>query len=86
MVWSIETDDFKGICGRRFTLLSALNGCVNGYKPFVCISDGFFRDPYDCNKYYRCYQGITYAFNCPPGLYFDQTTIRCDWLYNVKCA
>lgn len=25
MVWSIETDDFKGICGRKYPLLKTLN-------------------------------------------------------------
>uniref|UniRef100_A0A182PGE9 Uncharacterized protein n=1 Tax=Anopheles epiroticus TaxID=199890 RepID=A0A182PGE9_9DIPT len=29
MVWSIETDDFLSICGPKFTLLTALNNCVN---------------------------------------------------------
>uniref|UniRef100_A0A182LSR7 GH18 domain-containing protein n=1 Tax=Anopheles culicifacies TaxID=139723 RepID=A0A182LSR7_9DIPT len=125
MVWSIETDDFKGICGPKFTLLSALNSCVKngpapvtttrttakpattkpttrpattkpttrpattkpttrpattkpttrpattrpaptttkavtaGSGPFVCTRDGFFRDPYDCNKFYSKIPTVT---------------------------
>ncbi|XP_053662726.1 chitinase-3-like protein 1 [Anopheles marshallii] len=130
MVWSIETDDFKGTCGPKFTLLNALNGCVNNNGPapvtttiattqvattktttttklttattkpttttstkavtsgsgtFVCTRDGYFRDPYDCNKYYRCYAGTKYSFNCPTELYFNEQAITCDWPYNVKC-
>uniref|UniRef100_A0A182R2K1 Uncharacterized protein n=1 Tax=Anopheles funestus TaxID=62324 RepID=A0A182R2K1_ANOFN len=85
MVWSIDTDDFKGIYGRKFNLLRSLKECVNGYKPFVCTSDGFFRDPYDCNKFYRCYQGTKYFFSCPTELYFDENIPGCDWPYNVKC-
>ncbi|XP_035905811.1 chitinase-3-like protein 1 [Anopheles stephensi] len=116
MVWSIEQDDFRGICGPKFTLLSTLNRCVNNNGPapattttrataapttrapttttkaaasgsgsFVCTRDGYFRDPYDCNKYYRCYSGYKYSFNCPTGLYFNEDYVTCDWPYNVRC-
>uniref|UniRef100_A0A182R2K2 Chitin-binding type-2 domain-containing protein n=1 Tax=Anopheles funestus TaxID=62324 RepID=A0A182R2K2_ANOFN len=73
------------ICGLKFNLLRSLKECVNGYKPFFCISDGFNRDPHDCNKYYRCYQGIKYFFSCPTELYFDEKILGCEWPYNVKC-
>ncbi|XP_073960810.1 chitinase-3-like protein 1 [Choristoneura fumiferana] len=30
MVWSIETDDFHGICGEKFALLKAINSALDG--------------------------------------------------------
>lgn len=30
MVWSIETDDFHGICGEKFALLKAINSALGG--------------------------------------------------------
>ncbi|KZC06560.1 putative chitinase 3, partial [Dufourea novaeangliae] len=30
MLWSIETDDFRGVCGQRYPLLSVLNSALNG--------------------------------------------------------
>lgn len=30
MVWSIETDDFHGVCGEEFALLKAINSALGG--------------------------------------------------------
>lgn len=32
MVWSIETDDFKGICGEKYPILNALNAILRNGK------------------------------------------------------
>ena len=33
MIWSIETDDFRGICGEKYPLLSTINRVLRGYDP-----------------------------------------------------
>ena len=30
MVWSVDTDDFKGFCGKRFGVLATINEALNG--------------------------------------------------------
>nr|CAD7578249.1 unnamed protein product [Timema californicum] len=30
MIWSVETDDFRGICGDKYPLLNAINSVLNG--------------------------------------------------------
>lgn len=30
MIWSLETDDFKGNCGNKYPLLTAVNDALNG--------------------------------------------------------
>lgn len=30
MVWSIETDDFRGLCGEPFVLIKTINEAMNG--------------------------------------------------------
>uniref|UniRef100_A0A182N7X4 Uncharacterized protein n=1 Tax=Anopheles dirus TaxID=7168 RepID=A0A182N7X4_9DIPT len=52
---------------------------------FVCTRDGYFRDPSNCGKYYRCLSGYKYEFNCPSGLYFSEANTACDYPANVKC-
>ncbi|XP_076309651.1 uncharacterized protein LOC143224971 [Tachypleus tridentatus] len=48
-----------------------------------CNKDGFFRDPNDCTRFYRCVeQGqifIKYEFNCPDHLVFDERHGVCNW-------
>ncbi|KAG8188925.1 hypothetical protein JTE90_014977 [Oedothorax gibbosus] len=51
-----------------------------------CSEAGFFRNPEDCNKFYRCvdYNGdgaefVKYDFACPEGLTFDEKNSVCNW-------
>ena len=47
--------------------------------------DGYYANPSDCSKYYRCVVGNKYAFKCPAGLKFNDKIDVCDWPENVKC-
>ncbi|KOX77106.1 Chitotriosidase-1 [Melipona quadrifasciata] len=33
MMWSIDTDDFRGTCGEKYPLLNAINRVLRGYNP-----------------------------------------------------
>lgn len=33
MMWSVETDDFRGICGDKYPLLRSINRVLKGYVP-----------------------------------------------------
>ena len=49
-----------------------------------CTSNGFFRHPDDCTRFYRCVdltgRGYfqTYTFSCPVGTVFDETVSVCN--------
>lgn len=49
-----------------------------------CQSEGFFRDPKDCVKFYRCTRDEgadffrVYEFACGPGTVFDETISTCN--------
>jgi hypothetical protein len=56
----------------------------NWSKIISCNEEGFFRNPYNCSKYYRCYKNeetektLHFAdFNCPSRLWFDETEPTC---------
>ncbi|EDW09710.2 uncharacterized protein Dmoj_GI18891 [Drosophila mojavensis] len=152
MTWSIETDDFRGLCGETYPLLKAMNrglgvdvgnggGSGGGgvtaaptpkptttptptstlaptgtptptatapptptpiltptttptWSPTTtppptatqnCARDGFFMQEGDCNRFFRCVNGVRYNFTCPSGLYFDIKTNTCNWPSLVKC-
>lgn len=41
----------------------------------------------DCLSFYLCIGGNKYPTQtCPPPLFFDPTTGRCDWMSNVPCT
>ncbi|EEC10176.1 chitin binding peritrophin-A, putative, partial [Ixodes scapularis] len=51
-----------------------------------CPSQGFFRNPSDCHRFYRCVdlssEGkgfVVYEFDCPAGLVFDERFSVCNW-------
>ena len=52
----------------------------------TCTQVGFFRNPNDCAKFYRCVdlwqngrELTIYHFDCPPGTVFDETVSVCNW-------
>jgi chitinase len=47
--------------------------------------DYYVRDPKDCTKYYRCFSGRKFTFNCASGLFFDPQIIGCNWPELVNC-
>ncbi|GAB6026657.1 hypothetical protein CHUAL_013063 [Chamberlinius hualienensis] len=50
---------------------------------FQCQRDGYFRDPYDCKRFYKCEpnDGLLrkFDFQCPFDLVFDVGKQICDW-------
>ena len=53
-------------------------------KPLVCEEEGFFQNPNDCHKFYRCFKGSVRGgfqrtlFECnPSNLVFDPTFKVC---------
>ncbi|GAV08069.1 hypothetical protein RvY_17816-3 [Ramazzottius varieornatus] len=46
------------------------------FPPMECPGEGFFRNPEDCTRFYRCVQALglswsVFHFMCPAGLVFD---------------
>lgn len=143
MVWSIETDDFRGKCGKEWPLLNVLyeelgSGAPSStkkssqlegealkqssYEPQtpqqpqepeqsewseapqpqqheepqepafnvqLCQTEGYVRDPQDCNKFYYCQYFdnafVEIPFNCPASLFYNTKTGVCEWPANVQC-
>ncbi|XP_058461006.1 chitinase-3-like protein 1 [Malaya genurostris] len=52
---------------------------------FVCKSNGYFRDPTDCTKFYYCYNSNRYTFICPANLYYDSNINSCNYPASVNC-
>ncbi|XP_073837427.1 uncharacterized protein [Musca autumnalis] len=54
----------------------------------ICLNrrDGeFVRDFNDCNKFYTCFQNLSYLQKCPAGLYFDTVLNVCNYPHLVNC-
>merc|ERR1712154_48345 len=49
--------------------------------------DGIYRHPENCGAFYQCANGHRYEDQyCPEGLFFNESTSRCDWPENVDCG
>ncbi|XP_062127893.1 chitinase-3-like protein 1 [Drosophila sulfurigaster albostrigata] len=101
MVWSLESDDFRGNCGNNsYPLLKQINRVLFGRETptglkaepqteeeeYRCPGDvGYVRDEKNCSKFYYCYEGATFNFDCPTGLRYDYNSSNCNYAELVKC-
>ena len=53
----------------------------------VCMSTGYFRDPFNCKKFYHCkhVKAIPIGYYCEDNLIFNPHTLSCDYLQYVIC-
>jgi len=48
---------------------------------------GTFADPEDCGVFWRCMDGKSNRYDCPPGLAYDQVSRGCRWANEVpECS
>jgi len=45
-----------------------------------------YRDPWNCHKFIKCYDQITYYFDCQPTLVFDPYKDQCVYNYEYPCV
>uniref|UniRef100_A0A182KGE1 Chitin-binding type-2 domain-containing protein n=1 Tax=Anopheles christyi TaxID=43041 RepID=A0A182KGE1_9DIPT len=45
----------------------------------------YFRDQYDCGKFYQCNRGTAYEFLCAEGLGFNEEQNACEHISKVRC-
>merc|ERR1711997_984754 len=77
---------FKKMIAAAYLVLSftILISQTQGAQLPECTSNGFFRHPDDCTRFYRCVdltgRGYfqTYTFSCPVGTVFDETVSVCN--------
>lgn len=79
-----------------FTALSALIYIFNLIvlslaipKSSDCKGEGFYRNPDDCSRFYRCVPSFTgkfsvFHFSCPAGTVFDEKFGVCNYEWNTK--
>ncbi|CAM1322489.1 Uncharacterised protein g8129 [Pycnogonum litorale] len=65
-------------------VLPAPHGDTVGH--LTCTRQGYYRNPYDCTKFYRCVkfnqlkdEFTTFEYDCPHGLVFDERYEVCSW-------
>ena len=50
---------------------------------FACPYDGYFADPTNCRRFYRCSGHTKRAFSCPDGLAFSSSKVMCKRIEEV---
>lgn len=101
MVWSLESDDFLGVChDKRNILMNGIYSAMNNglqppttaattsttaADPGMCTGVGAFPHPEYCEKFYFCSNGQIIEFTCPDGLFFDPLELVCNWPEEVVC-
>ncbi|CAH2049171.1 unnamed protein product, partial [Iphiclides podalirius] len=63
--------------------------CDPSQAPAICAaegSDGVLVANENCNKFYKCSEGVPVALLCPTNLLYNPITEQCDWPKNVECG
>ncbi|CAK9798859.1 Probable chitinase 10 [Anthophora quadrimaculata] len=79
-LWSIDFDDFQGLCGNPWPMLNSATESIGFYDKSQlekCSIDGVFSDHEDCSGYYSCHNGVKYRGQCESGKFFDPSSGRC---------
>nr|WNT43924.1 chitinase 2 [Monochamus alternatus] len=98
-VFAADLDDFKGLCGEKWPLLTSLKKDLRGgeqssinfdhnppTQPFgTCQSTGFYSDPKNCAAYYVCKNGLSYHLSCGENLMFNSNTAKCEHFSPERC-
>lgn len=79
-IWSIDLDDFQGICGKQWQMLSIVSKVLKQEQRVPtepCSEEGLFTDPDNCSGYLLCYKGTLRRGHCGIGRFFDSSQGRC---------
>ncbi|KAL6266443.1 hypothetical protein P5V15_003293 [Pogonomyrmex californicus] len=79
-LWSLDLDDFQGICGNPWPMLNAAVRSLGHYEDALmkkCSKDGLSRDPENCSAFYSCVKGVLHHGHCGHSRLFDPIQGRC---------
>ncbi|XP_018313223.1 probable chitinase 3 [Mycetomoellerius zeteki] len=79
-LWSLDLDDFQGICGDPWPMLNAAVRSLGYYENTPtkkCPKDGLSRDLENCSAFYSCIKGKLHHGHCGHSRYFDPKEERC---------
>ncbi|XP_031787655.1 probable chitinase 10 [Nasonia vitripennis] len=78
-LYSLDLDDFQGICGDSWPLFNAAVqtlGIYDGPKE-RCPKTGLFSDPDNCSGFLSCFNGYLHRGHCGMGRFYDPIRGRC---------
>ncbi|XP_076244080.1 putative chitinase 10 [Calliopsis andreniformis] len=87
-LWSLDLDDFQGICGNPWPMLNAATESIGLYDESQlknCSTNGLFSDPDNCSGFYSCHEGVQYHGNCGQGKFFNPVDGRCTKVTSEIC-
>ncbi|XP_072760733.1 uncharacterized protein [Anoplolepis gracilipes] len=83
---STSTDTGPTTSTSSSSISSAISSSQTGKHE--CNEEGFFPNPNNCKKFYRCVQGQSgyqkYEFECGPGTAWDQSVQTCNYIEQVS--